>query len=383
MSLVSGHSKPIYELAIELVKKRHEVIMISTKLQPDIAKKHNLLHTKCPDLENLRVIELSKLNWKNIQQLSLVSLLKRCDIIHVCTPSLSLLRHLMRNFHGRVVWQIVSDYITLQDIYNTGIRTFAKFSLYYPKNIALILHKFFYKPIGGKCQKILCSSKYMIERVEKLGLKPDKLHYIPFGVHPIKVFYKEQSFKTGQLVYLYFGWLSPIRGVPDLLSAFKIVKSYQPNAELIIANPGSHLEEDEMINLINQNAMSNSIKIQPWQRDIECLIQSANAVVLPFRSNMGYSQPPLSVLEAMNLGKVVISTKVGSVNELIVDGETGLLAEPGDVKGLARAMLRLTDKTLADKIGENAYKEIRRKFNWDDIVNEYLDIYKCYDSKCP
>lgn len=380
MSLVSGHSKPLYELAIELLKKGHEIIMISTKLQADIAEKHYLLCPKYPELKKLHVIELSKLNWKNIQRQGIFSLLKQCDIIHVCTPSLSLLRHLTKNFNDRVIWQIVSDYITFKDIYNTGICTFVKFSLHYPKNIALILHKFFYKPIGGKCIKILCSNKYMLERLTKLGFKQEKLKYVPLGVHPKRAFDKDQSLTTGKLVYLYFGWLSPIRGVPNLLSAFEIVKSYEPNAELIVANPGSHLEDCEMTHLINQSALANSIKVKPWQSDIEPLIHSANAVVLPFRSNMGYSQPPLTVIESMNLGKAVISTKLGSVDELIVDGKTGLLVEPGDVDGLARAMLRIADKRFAEKIGENAYKEMRSKYNWDTIVNEYLEIYRCYAS---
>ena len=113
----------------------------------------------------------------------------------------------------------------------------------------------------------------------------------------------------------------------------------------------------------------------PWQKDIEPFIQSAIAVVLPFQGTMGYSQPPLTLIEAMSLGKAVISTRRGSINELIVDGKTGLLVKPGDVEGLAHAMLRLSDKTFAKKMGENAYDEIRKKHNWDTVIDKYLEIY--------
>lgn len=375
MSLVSGHSKLIYELAVELAKKGHEITMISTKLYSEEAEKHSLLIVKYPELKQVNFVEISKLTWRNLQQIGADRLLEQCDVIHVCTPTLNLIHYLTKKFPDRVVRQIVSDYITLKDIYITGIGIFAHFVSHYPRKLIQVIHKFFYKAIGEKCTAILCSTNYMRERLLKLGLAPQKLQYVPFGVHVARAFVKGQMDMTDRLVYMYFGWLSPMRGIPNLVKAFAIVKSAEPKAELIIANPGGHLEEDAMIQLINRSVVARSITVIPWQKDIDPFIQSAIAVVLPFQGTMGYSQPPLTVTEAMSLGKAVISTKKGSINELIVDGKTGLLVEPGDVEGLARAMLRLSDKTFAEKIGENAYEEIKKKHNWDTVIDKYLEVY--------
>jgi len=383
MTLTSGHSRPFFELAIELSKKGHRVIMLSGTLKANVAQKHYSLCTTYPDIEQVRFLQLSKLTRKNIRRSSLINLLKKCDIIHLCTPSLRLLTYLTANYRDRVFWQVTSDYITLQDVLSTGISTFVNFSLLYPKNIALLFHKFLYKPVGQKCTNILCSNRYMLERLVKLGLKREKVHYIPLGVYPKKSFHIDNIQATGKLVYLYFGWLSPIRGLPNLLNAFFAVKKYnKPNAELIIANPGGHLEEDKMIRLIKQHMFADSIRVVPWQEDITPFIAASTAVVLPFRSNIGYSQPPLTIIESMKLGKAVISTRVGSINEIITDGKTGLLVKPGDEDSLARAMLRVADRTFAEGLGKRAAKEIRKKYNWDTVVNEYIDIYRTCLKTC-
>ena len=68
---------------------------------------------------------------------------------------------------------------------------------------------------------------------------------------------------------------------------------------------------------------------------------------LPSRSE-GF---PLSIVEAMLAALPVVATRVGSVAELVVDGETGIVVERDDVDGLIAALGRLRDSTLRTKLG--------------------------------
>jgi glycosyltransferase involved in cell wall biosynthesis len=66
---------------------------------------------------------------------------------------------------------------------------------------------------------------------------------------------------------------------------------------------------------------------------------------------------PLSVLEAMASGIPVIASRAGSVPEVVIEGETGLLIKPGDAHELAEAIF----STLADRAGARRRTELARR----------------------
>jgi glycosyltransferase involved in cell wall biosynthesis len=75
-------------------------------------------------------------------------------------------------------------------------------------------------------------------------------------------------------------------------------------------------------------------------------------------------------MEAMAAGKPVIANRTGGIPEMVVDGETGYLVEPGDLRGLAEAVTRLaSDDELRNRLGEAAAERARTKFS----VNAYVD----------
>ena len=79
---------------------------------------------------------------------------------------------------------------------------------------------------------------------------------------------------------------------------------------------------------------------------------------------------PLVALEAMAFGLPVIASRQMGTPEMIVDGVTGKLVEPGDVVGLTDALLEvLRDSDSADQLGAAARLDVLNRFTWDAVVD--------------
>jgi len=72
-----------------------------------------------------------------------------------------------------------------------------------------------------------------------------------------------------------------------------------------------------------------------------------------------------------------VASRVGGIPEVVVDGETGLLVEPGDVTALAQALGRvLADPALAARMGQAGRHRVEAHFSWDRIADRTLTVYQ-------
>ncbi|MBN2070318.1 MAG: glycosyltransferase [Candidatus Krumholzibacteriota bacterium] len=85
---------------------------------------------------------------------------------------------------------------------------------------------------------------------------------------------------------------------------------------------------------------------------------------------------PMVVLESMAAGIPVVSTQVGGIPELVIDGITGILVPPRDSGALASAILRLVkDKALRKEMGIESRKRVESLFSTDTMVEKYCSVY--------
>jgi glycosyltransferase involved in cell wall biosynthesis len=98
--------------------------------------------------------------------------------------------------------------------------------------------------------------------------------------------------------------------------------------------------------------------------DVVCLTSDAEAL-------------PAALIEGMAAGKPVVSTDVGGVRDAVVDGETGIVVPPGDVAGLAAALLRLAaHPELASRLGEAGRRRHRDRFTIERMVDAHLQLFE-------
>ena len=99
---------------------------------------------------------------------------------------------------------------------------------------------------------------------------------------------------------------------------------------------------------------------------------SFDIFVLPSRSE-GFGRVNL---EAMAMGKPVISTNVGGIPEVVLDGVTGILVPPGNSKDLAHAIMRLlNDYELRESIGKQGRRRVEEHFTLQAHAQRIEEIY--------
>lgn len=99
--------------------------------------------------------------------------------------------------------------------------------------------------------------------------------------------------------------------------------------------------------------------------------QEADVFVQPsFSEALG-----MGIIEAMACQLPVVATKVGGIPEVVEDGKTGILVEPGESRALANAILELlSNEELRRKMGEIGRKRIE-SFSWDNIMTNLVSLY--------
>ena len=86
---------------------------------------------------------------------------------------------------------------------------------------------------------------------------------------------------------------------------------------------------------------------------------------------------PMAVIEAMAAAKPVVSTRVGGVGDLIADGHTGFIVEPGDVEALALRLGQLLgDEGLRRRMGAAAREAASSRFRIKVVASRYVEIYR-------
>ena len=133
---------------------------------------------------------------------------------------------------------------------------------------------------------------------------------------------------------LFLGKVGARKGVPVLLEALSRLPPGRWRAT--VAGDGD-VEEARLA--VHRLGLNGRVALPGWVGPdaVAALLREAEILALPsFNENL-----PMSVIEAMAHGLAVVATPVGAVAEIVRDGETGLLVQPGDAAGLAAALGRL------------------------------------------
>jgi glycosyltransferase involved in cell wall biosynthesis len=168
---------------------------------------------------------------------------------------------------------------------------------------------------------------------------------------------------------LYFGRLSPEKGVDDLLRAMKQV----PEMRLVVAGDGPL--KRELQELAASLALSNVEfvgHVGKTERDQR--IAQSRFTVLPSHAYETFGK---TILESYAQGRAVVASDLGSRRELVREGETGVLYRTGDVNELAGAIRDLSSRPdLAEKMGRAGREFVRARLTPDGHYRRLMSLYE-------
>jgi glycosyltransferase involved in cell wall biosynthesis len=182
---------------------------------------------------------------------------------------------------------------------------------------------------------------------------------------------------------LFVGRLTPHKGIDRLISALPA------GAALRIAGSTGHdlrpPEQDYPV-LLRRLAQGRDVSFLGPVPDpvLPDLYRQAAVLALPSLERTCYGRHVpvsellgLAALEAMASGTPVVASRIGGLAEVVVDGETGFLVQPGDVAALAdRLAWLLSDRRLAAQLGVNARDLVLERFTWRACAERCLAAYE-------
>lgn len=175
---------------------------------------------------------------------------------------------------------------------------------------------------------------------------------------------------------LFLGALVVRKGIFELVEVVKNLKENnilnEYNVKFILGGTGK--EENIIKEKINNYKLNNYIELAGWidGRKKEELLKTCHCFVLPSH-NEGL---PVAILEAISYGLPVISTKVGSIDEAVINDYNGFLIEAENVKALENALTKIIKShKLRSMLSENSRKLAIGKFNEEKYFGEIRNLY--------
>jgi len=310
--------------------------------QPDIAHLHNIYHQLSPSI----LLSLKKHNIPVVMTLH--------DFKLVC-PNHTFMRQEKpceecqgKYFHKAIRYRCVKDS--------------------YVKSAICALEMYIHKVNQTYIKTVDCFlalSRFAQRKLIQYGLPKEKVKYLPNYVEvPV---YKTNSTKERYILFL--GTLSDKNGIFNLVKAMRNL----PPIKLKVAGEGE--QETFIRDYIGKNRMDN-VEMVGFLSGEKLKRTIANCSFLVFPNNC-YHNCPMSILQSFACGKPVIGSNLGSVPELVEDGETGLLFESSNEMDLVEKIRYLyANPETVKKMGQNAQRKVEEDYSAEKYYPRLLQIYE-------
>lgn len=224
------------------------------------------------------------------------------------------------------------------------------------------IHHRWLKIYARSITKFIAPSAFMKNKVVEFGWSADKIKVI---YNPFSSVLKNITGEAATSDHLlYFGRLSTEKGLKTLIEAAALT-----NSKLKFAGVGS--EENDLRHLAESKGVSAEFLGFKEGRELKEIIMGARAVILP---SIWYENMPLSLLEALSLGKPVIVSEIGGMPEVVVNCKNGWLFKPGDAQDLA-SKIKLLAEADYEHLKHNAVSSVAN-FGPGENLAAVLQVYQ-------
>lgn len=165
--------------------------------------------------------------------------------------------------------------------------------------------------------------------------------------------------------------ISPRKGHRYLVEAIELLVARHPDICCLIIGEGR--KEMSLRQMIGRMGLEKNVRMLGYRHDAVSLLKAVDIAALPsLREGLG-----IALIEAGFLGKPTVASDIPGINEVVVNGETGLLVPPADSGALADAIATLLDDPeLAGRLGQAARHRMEEVFTLDAMAEATERVYR-------
>jgi glycosyltransferase involved in cell wall biosynthesis len=191
-------------------------------------------------------------------------------------------------------------------------------------------------------------------------------HFLNFNLFQENIDFNDRDNIVG-----FIGRLSKEKGVLNFIEAITILSNSDANLKYLLIGSGPLKEQIEILSKENE---LNNLEMIDWIEydDIPTFINRLKIIVIP-----SYTEGlPNVLLESMACGTPVLATPVGTIPEIIKDGETGFILQDNSPETIANNIMRVLNTSNLKKITENAHLLVEERFNYENVVKMWKNLIK-------
>lgn len=233
-----------------------------------------------------------------------------------------------------------------------------------------------------KCTTVLGSTKSIVKDVSEaydLAIPSKRTEIIPFGVPQAGAGKAARTKDASSLLFV--GRLEERKGIDTLLAALPRIMSEMQDMVVDIVGDDTLPDAD---GVPFRQRFEQDNQGQDWASRVRFHGHVDDAQLLDFYRNCSIFVAPskyesfgLIYLEAMRFAKPCVGTKVGGIPEVVADGATGILVQPGSAKQLENAILKLAgDQGLRKSMGQAGQQRFKQTFTGEKFANRIIDFVR-------
>lgn len=172
-------------------------------------------------------------------------------------------------------------------------------------------------------------------------------------------------------------------GIEHLIEAFPAVLRRVPHARLLLVGDG-HIR-GQLERQVSDTGLDQAVRFTGYipHDEVPDYLAAFDVGMAAFRDiGIEFCGSPIKLFEYMAAGKAIVASRIGQIPEIVEDGRTALLIEPGDIGQLTDAIVRLAeDPALRQRLGGAAQVE-GQKYSWDAYAQRLEAIYRDAIAAC-
>lgn len=235
-------------------------------------------------------------------------------------------------------------------------------------------YRWLFRRLARKIRGFVAVSQAVRNALVQLGVPPGQVAVVHNGLQDLALPDGQKQGLPGHVRIGIVGQVEEWKGHHDLFSAFAAISPQAPGAQIHVYGTGSSPYRERLRQQAARLGIEGKVFWRGFVLDRSQIYRELDLCVVPVPAGANEALPTVAI-EAGFFGLPVVASRRGGLTEIIEDGVTGRLIEPGDVDGLARGLQELViDGALRERLGSAGRLRVKAHFGQERFVADFIHL---------